>query len=160
MYENMVDVLIYLYETYFDGEAKPPLDQSELEDELIQAGFTAAEIEQALRWLDELVAGREHLDARAGRDASGTTRIYSADECGKLDLECRGLLELLQQNGILDSQTREMVIERALAIAHDQVSVDDLRWVVLLVLMNHPGQEAAFSQMEELVFDDQLVWVH
>ena len=57
MYENMVDVLIYLYENYMDGESQPPTDQSDLEDELSQAGFTSAEIQKALRWLDELAAG-------------------------------------------------------------------------------------------------------
>ena len=56
MYENMVDVLIYLYENYMDGEGQPPVDQSELEDELAQAGFSNPEIEKALRWLDELAA--------------------------------------------------------------------------------------------------------
>ena len=34
MYENMVDVLIYLYENYMDGESHPPVDQDELESEL------------------------------------------------------------------------------------------------------------------------------
>ena len=42
MYENMVDVLIYLYENYMDGERRPPHDQDALEEELSQAELPAA----------------------------------------------------------------------------------------------------------------------
>jgi Smg protein len=52
MNENMVDVLIYLYENYLDGEARPSIDQDELEAELSRAGFSNAEITHALIWLD------------------------------------------------------------------------------------------------------------
>lgn len=59
MNENMVDVLIYLYEHYMDGEQQPPVAQSDLEDELSQAGFSQSEIDKALHWLDELALGVE-----------------------------------------------------------------------------------------------------
>ncbi|MEW8470553.1 MAG: DUF494 family protein, partial [Candidatus Thiodiazotropha sp.] len=54
MNENVVDILIYLYENYMDGEQAPPSDQHELRDELIQAGFPSGEINKAFDWLDEL----------------------------------------------------------------------------------------------------------
>ena len=158
MYENMVDVLIYLYENYMDGEGQPPTDQGELEDELSQAGFTNAEIEKALRWLDELAAGVDTPQYHP--HTGGSMRIYSETESTKLDLEARGLLMFLEQNGILDPVSRELVIDRALAIDHPGVSVDELKWVVLLVLMNRPGREAAFTQMEDLVYNDAPSLIH
>jgi Smg protein len=158
MYENMVDVLIYLYENYLDGESQPPTDQGELEDELSQAGFTNAEIEKALRWLDELAAGVDTPQYHP--HTGGSMRIYSEAEGTKLDLEARGLLMFLEQNGILDPVSRELVIDRVLAIDHASVSVDELKWVVLLVLMNRPGQEAAFTQMEDLVYNDDPAFIH
>ena len=54
MNENVVDILIYLYENYMDGEQAPPTDQNELRDELLQAGFPALEIGKAFDWLDDL----------------------------------------------------------------------------------------------------------
>ena len=33
--------------------------------------------------------------------------------------------------------------------------LDDLKWVVLMVLFNVPGKESAYSQMEDLIFDEQ-----
>jgi Smg protein len=158
MYENMVDVLIYLYENYMDGESRPPTDQGELEDELSQAGFTASEIDQALTWLDELASRMEPADERPR--LQGSMRIYTDAECRKLDVDTRGLLLFLEQGGILDTLSRELVIDRAMAIEQTAVSVDELKWIVLLVLMNWPGRESAFSQMEELVYSDSPVYLH
>lgn len=158
MYDNMVDVLIYLFENYMNGEALPPEDHGELEEELTRAGFTSSEVAQALTWLDDLARRMEHSDDRP-RDV-GAMRIFTVAETTKLDLEARGLLLFLEQNGILDPSSRELVIERALAIEQASVSVDELKWVVLLVLMNRPGREDAFSQMEELIYGDEPAYLH
>ena len=158
MYENMVDVLIYLYENYMDGDSQPPSDQEELEDELTQAGFTNGEIRKALRWLDELAASAEVSPYHPYTERA--MRIYSEAECAKLDTEARGLLLFLEQSGILDPVSRELVIDRVLAIDHGHVSVDELKWVVLLVLMNRPGQEEAFTQMEDLVYNAAPAVLH
>jgi len=66
----------------------------------------------------------------------------------------------LEQSGILDPVSRELVIDRVLAIDHAGVSVDELKWVVLLVLMNRPGREAAFTQMEDLVYNNEPGLLH
>lgn len=158
MNENMVDVLIYLYENYMDGEGQPPVDQDDLEDELAQAGFSNEEIDKALRWLDELAVG---ASAPQYHDHTvGSIRVYRDAECGKLDLEVRGLLLSLEQGGILDPVSRELVIDRLMAIDHPQVSADEVKWVVLLVLMNRPGREAAFFQMEDLVYNEEPLYLH
>ena len=158
MYDNMVDVLIYLFENYMSGETMPPEDHGELEDELTSAGFTSSEVAQALTWLDDLARRMEHSDYRP-RDLAAM-RIYTNAEATKLDLEARGLLLFLEQNGILDPLSRELVIERALAIEQTAVSMDEVKWVVLLVLMNRPGQEDAFTQMEELIYGDEPTYLH
>jgi Smg protein len=158
MYDSMVDVLIYLFENYMDGEGQPPVDQGALEDELSQAGFSAGEIAKALCWLDELAEGAQSPSCPGY--AAGSTRVYAADECAKLDVEGRGFLLFLEQSGILDPASRELVIERALAIDHPQVSVDEIKWVVLLVLLNRPGREAAFTRMEDLVYNEAPEYLH
>ncbi len=77
-----------------------------------------------------------------------------------MDLDCRGLLLFLEENGILDQANREFVIDRAMALDSPLIRVDDLKWVVLMVLMNQPGQETAFAQMEDLVYNDQPIYLH
>ncbi len=158
MNESMVDVLIYLYENYLDGQFRAPVDQDELEAELSRAGFSNSEIGQALTWLDEL-ASRVDVAEYPPRTV-GTMRVYTAAECAKLDIEARGLLLFLEQSAILDPLSRELVVDRAMAIEQSAVSVDELKWVVLLVLMNRPGRESAHSQMEELIYSDAPAQLH
>jgi len=34
------------------------------------------------------------------------------------------------------------------------IEVEQVKWVVLMVLFSQPGQENAFARMEDLVFDE------
>jgi Smg protein len=158
MNESMVDVLIYLYENYMDGEVHPPIDQDELEEELSEAGFSGDDIRKALDWLDDLVLGAELPQYHP--HTGGSMRLYTQAECDRLDPGARGLVLFLEQNGILDPASRELVIDRVLAIDHAQITVDEVKWVVLLVLLNRPGREDAFSQMEEMVYSEAPVYLH
>ena len=158
MFEDMVDVLIYLYENYMDGETPPPADQGELKEELTQAGFSTREIDKALAWLDELADTVTSADDTNNVDHG--IRIYTDQECRHLDAASRGLLLFLEQNGILDSASRELVVERALALDTQALTVDELKWIVLLVLMNRPGKEAAFTQMEDMVYNSAPSVLH
>jgi Smg protein len=158
MNETMVDVLIYLYENYMDADAGPPSDQRELREELTMAGFPSVEVDKAIRWLDEL-AVQQQCDAPRGRSRH-SHRIFSQDEMHRLDTGCRGLLLYLEQNGILDPTSRELVIDRALALDASILSEEEIKWIVLLVLMNQPGREMAFAQMEDIIYSEDPVFLH
>ncbi|MGL6295173.1 MAG: DUF494 family protein, partial [Plesiomonas sp.] len=49
--------------------------------------------------------------------------------------------------------TREMVIDRVMEIESDELDLEDVKWVILMVLFNVPGHESAYEKMEELLFD-------
>ena len=158
MNENVVDILIYLYENYMDGEQAPPSDQNELRDELSQAGFPIAEIDKAFDWLDDLAYNSQSFAGEVHRKQS--MRIYTKEEQSRLDLDSRGLLVFLEQNNILTQTARELVIERALALDTPFITEEELKWIVLLVLMNQPGQEAAFARMEDMVYNEVPEFLH
>jgi Smg protein len=80
-------------------------------------------------------------------------RIYTEDEMAFLDVACRGFILFLEQAKVLDFSTREMVIDRVMELDTQHFSIDDLKWVILMVLFNVPGKEGAYSQMENLIFD-------
>jgi len=158
MNETMVDVLIYLYENYMDAEASPPSDQRELREELAMAGFSSAEVDKAFRWLDEL-AVQQQTDTPRGR-SEHSHRIFTPDEMHRLDTGCRGFLLYLEQNEILDPISRELVIDRALALDGAAIGEEEIQWIVLLVLMSQPGRETAFAQMEDMVYSEDPVLLH
>uniref|UniRef100_UPI003C30692E DUF494 domain-containing protein n=1 Tax=Escherichia coli TaxID=562 RepID=UPI003C30692E len=115
-------------------------------------GFSPSEVNKAFDWLDELARLRPTSDAPE-RAAVGPVRIYAEVEEARLDTECRGFLMFLEQNGILDSIQRELVVDRVMALDQEEIDADDLKWVVLMVLFNQPGQEAAFAWMESHMFE-------
>jgi len=93
--------------------------QNALEDELIQAGFTPIEIRPALQWLDGLVEGFD--TSQYHPHTGGSMRVYNELECVKLDREARGLSLFLEQSGVLDPVSLELVVDRLLAIDHPEV---------------------------------------
>ena len=150
----MFDVLMYLFETYIHTEAELRVDQDKLEQDLTDAGFDREDIYNALLWLEKLADYQEGL-AEPMQLASDplSMRIYTPEECERLDASCRGFLLFLEQIQVLNLETREMVIERVLALDTAEFDLEDLKWVILMVLFNIPGCENAYQQMEELLFE-------
>lgn len=67
MKESILDVLLYLFEHYFSEDADLVRDHDSLQNGLIQAGFSPAEISKAFDWLDALSeqrpsVARPHVD--------------------------------------------------------------------------------------------------
>ena len=150
----MFDVLIYLFETYIHNVAEMQVDQDTLTDDLADAGFHRDDIYNALNWLEKLAEYQEGLVASVQLTTDPLSmRIYTEEESQRLDASCRGFILFLEQIQVLSLETREMVIERIMALDTLDFDLDDLKWVVLMVLFNIPGCENAYQQMEELLFD-------
>jgi len=158
MKENVLDVLMYLFETYIDTEEEPEPDQNELRDELTRAGFGDSEIDRALDWLDGLT-GNQCNRVYTPQTAHGT-RIFSDFELDRLDVACRGFITYLEQIGILTSVQREILVDRLLALESTDIDVEQIKWVVLMVLFSQPGQETAYARMEDLVFEEESAVLH
>jgi Smg protein len=151
MKEDMFDVLMYLFEHYYmDEETELSPDRDSLHSELVEAGFPSNDINQAFEWLEGLSVQQHQMQAPQAENA---IRIYSALECERLDAESRGFLLFLEQMGILPPDARERVIERVMALETDDFDLSQLKWVILMVLFNQPGAEAAYAWMEDLVFE-------
>ena len=158
MKENVLDVLMYLFETYTDTEEEPEPDQNELRDELSRAGFGDTEIDRALDWLDGLTDNHEQFVFNP-QTVHGT-RIYSDHESERLDAGCRGFITYLEQIGILSPPQREILVDRLLALETPDIDVEQIKWVVLMVLFSQPGQELAYARMEDLVFEEDYAQLH
>jgi len=156
---NVIDVLIYIYENFMDSDEAAPQDQIMLEEELIEAGFPKVEVQKAFDWLDELAWRQGHL-VTGNVLVNKSIRIFTDQEQQRIDLETQGMLLYLEQIGVLDPRSRELVIERAMALEAEELAADDVKWIVLLVLLNQPGQESAFALMEELVYNGDPGYLH
>jgi Smg protein len=157
MKETVLDVLMYLFESFVDSEDEPEPDRNELREELERAGFGDREIDRALEWLDGLnvteVAASDPPHAAA-------IRIYDRAEQERFDASARGYLLHLEQIGILPPVQRELVIDRLLALDSEEIDIDQIKWVVMMVLFSQPGHEHYYAQMEDLVFAEEPGWLH
>jgi Smg protein len=161
---TVLDILLYVFDRYMIDEAPEVPEREVLAQDLTSAGFGEANVERALDWLADLAGerGRAQLSGLvdAGPRRKPSLRLYSAAEMTRLSAEARGLLLSLEEVGILNSTQRELVIDRLLALDVEDLSLEQLRWVVLMVLSSQPGQEQACARMETLVFDSDSSSTH
>jgi Smg protein len=158
MKENVLDVLMYLFENYMDDETDMDANQEALKAELVAAGFPEAEINKAFSWLEGLVQAQENRPEMGA--ASRSMRVFTPQESARLNVECRGFLLFLEQVGVVDQATRELVVDRVMALEAEEIDLEQLKWVILMVLFNQPGQEAALAWMEDLVFNEATRSLH
>lgn len=157
----MFEVLVYVYENYWRGDACPELPQ--LERKLSAIGFDADEIRAALLWLDGLNLAAQStlwLDAPAepvagalpcGQSAD-SMRVYSVAEQNQLGADCLGFISFLESAGVLPPPMREVVLDRAMAVSGESMSLDDLKIIILMVYWSF-GEEPDALVLDELCED-------
>jgi Smg protein len=170
----MFEVLVYVYENYWQGDACPELQR--LGRKLTAAGFDAEEIQQALVWLDGLnVAaqgtqiglpdkapeGVEVTKSPSGMQAQSadSLRIYSIAEQTHLGAQSLGFVSFLESSGVLPPHMREIVLDRAMAAPGDPVTLDDLKIIVLMVYWSF-GEEPDALVLDELCDDTEFRVAH
>ena len=154
----MFEVLVYVYENYWHGDACPELPQ--LGRKLTAVGFEADEIQAALIWLDGLNTAAQSTQIylpQVGSDqpqdmqaqSPGSMRAYSLPEQEQIGIEALGFVSFLELSGVLPSHMREIVIDRAMASHDSPVALDDLKIIVLMVYWSF-GQEPDALVLDEL----------
>jgi Smg protein len=166
---TVLDILIYVFDRYMFDEAPEVPEREALARDLESAGFGQANVERALDWLADLAGERnraqllpapEVADGGSTAPRSQSLRLYSTMELTRLSADCRGLLLSLEQAEILKPMQRELVIDRLLALDAEDLNLEQVRWIVLMVLSSQPGQEQACARMETLVFDSDTGSAH
>ena len=153
-YSDLVfEVLVYLYENYWRPDACPDHDQ--LTRKLSSVGFESDEIQEALSWLDGVaVAAQSYV----GEQGELSMRVYSIAEQEHLGEDSIGFISFLESAGVLPPPMREMVIDRASAIAGGPLDLEDLKIIVLMVFWSL-GEEPDALILDELFVDveDRLI---
>ena len=150
MKENVFDVLMYLFENYYMDEDSPVTpDRESVQQELSQAGFPTLEIDRAFLWMESLASEPNPPDSQSDR----SLRLFSNVEMQRLDTACRGFILFLEQMDVLTPASRELAIDRAMALESEIINTDQMKWVAMMVLYNQPGRETNYLWLENLLFD-------
>jgi Smg protein len=71
-----------------------------------------------------------------------------------LDAKSRGFLLFMENMGQVDANQREIIIDQIMSLGDSSVSLDDLKWVVMMVLGNSNDEEISAQWLESIVFLD------
>jgi Smg protein len=174
----MFEVLVYVYENYWQGDACPELHQ--LSRKLTAVGFEAEEIEAALVWLNGLNIAAQNTQRGMPEAAStakgnpepapsatpafqpqsaGSLRVYSVAEQEHLGAQALGFVSFLESSGVLPPHMREIVMDRAMAAPGDPLALDDLKIIVLMVYWSF-GEEPDALVLDELCDDADFRVAH
>jgi Smg protein len=148
----MIDILVYLFEHYYDFTAHPKPDA--LARKLSAVGFEEEEISVALDWLNGLKSARVaefSCDRRA-------LRIYTDSEQKKLGVDGLNFVVFLELAGVITPALRELIIERGLSLEDDPVPLSKFKIIVLMVLWSRE-QDLEPLIVEELLYEtDPAMW--
>ena len=155
----MFEVLMFLFENYMDQDIALKMDNADIAVELEKIGFDRYEIDRALSWLDGLIQIQTAV-VLGPKLTSQAIRHYLPEESERLGVEGKGFLLYLEQLGILDPTTREVAIDRIMALDSRAVDIARIRWVVLMVLFNQPDKRSALSLLQDMILADAFDVLH
>jgi Smg protein len=142
----MFDILIYLFESYFDAGSYPDADK--LAVKLSAAGFEEEDITQAVVWLSGL-RQLSLADYPASINHSGS-RCYAELERQRIGLEGLRFISFWEHSKMILPVEREMIIDRAVALGRENLSLDKVKLIALMVLWNQ------HDDLDPMIIEDLL----
>lgn len=150
----MFEVLVYMFENYFEADIRP--DQHTLAKELFAAGFDQEDINGAFDWFDKLEAMTDQ-SVNAGHELS--FRVYTEPETQKISHESLSFMMFLEQAKVLTASQRELVIDRAMALPQSEISLEEIRWIVLMALWDQ-NKASDYLFVEDAMFNESRPTLH
>lgn len=154
--ENTLDVLFYLFENYSEVDDVTQ-NKDALHHYLKDAGFPNNDISKAFDWLESLA---DETEVYTKEPSSKGIRIFSRYESRFLNIECQSYLMFLEQSKVLTHEMRERAIDRILELKDKDFSLDKLKWVVLMLLLNQPDSEASYIWMDCVAMGNEPLSYH
>ncbi len=153
MKTEVLDILMYIFETYLDDDQSILPSQDSVISELSRIGFREDNVTKAFNWLDDLAELKdqstlvEQIDKR-------NIRSFTTREKEKIDPAARAQLMSLVELDVISPVQRELIIDKALALDIDAIDREQMRWVILMVLFNMPESEGSFTWLQDLLYNE------
>ena len=164
--QSVVDVLMFLFERYLDddetSQASNVTDKRDsIQLRLEEMGFHNQDINQAFDWLEDLADLQADMqeDQHFFAIKETSTRIYSEAEKKLINMESIGFLNFLEESSILTPVTRELILDRVVALGHP-LDAEQLKWIIMIVLHTQPGEESTLALMEDFIFGEIIEHIH
>ncbi|MBL6686449.1 MAG: DUF494 domain-containing protein [Methylophilaceae bacterium] len=153
----MFELLIYMFENYLSSQNK--LDFNNMSLELEAAGFDNDEIKDAFDWFTQLKVMSDKVPLKLKSRSKPKLRIYTANEKEKVSSDALGFLIFLEQAQVLNDFEREIIIDRSMALNQNFISIDEIRWIVMMTLWNN-GKENDYLFVEDALYQKEQFSLH
>ena len=153
MKTEVLDILMYLFETYLDDDQSDIPSEDSIRNELSKIGFHDAKVTKAFDWLDDLAILKDDFTYYEALE-SDSFRLFSPLEIEKFDIQARGVLLDLVELGVITTGQRELIIDKALALDIAHINQEQMKWVILMVLFNLPDSAGPFTWIQDLLYEE------
>ena len=135
-----------LAHAFRDKESMTKMSNADFLYHLKNYGFSAEHIDSATTWIAQLM--QQQFATPTALPAATSLRIFTPEEMAKLDVTCRNFILYLDHLQILETKTREMVINQVLLLNQDTISTNDIKLVTLIVLLLQPASDEKIKKLE------------
>ncbi len=148
---SVLDVLSFMFDYLFEG--KEPINDRDLKAQLSAAGFDKTGIDNALNWLDN-ISLLQQGKTKIIKTKHKSIRLYSPLEQQKIDIKGRNFLYFLESVNQLNPTQRELIINQAMSLGSGAVSLEDIKWIVMMVLGNENNATTDYDFWLETLMTD------
>lgn len=153
MKTEVLDILMYIFETYLEDDQSVLPSQDSVVSELSRIGFREDNVTKAFNWLDDLADLKDSHMLIEQTDIRNM-RTFSALEMDKIEPPARAQLLSLVELDVISPAQRELIIDKALALDISPINLEQMRWVILMVLFNMPESEGSFTWLQDLLYNE------
>jgi len=129
--------------------------EAEIVESLLASGFEPEEIDAAFDWMAHLSHQTRSLPPE-GLAAPMAQRVFTAEETRQLGPEVLGFLTRLRTHGLVDEETHEEIVERAMQVVDDGFTLKEMRIVAALTILSRCQVE----WQREMAFILEEDWAH
>jgi len=136
--ERVLAIVSFIAQYFLDD--RDMMTESDLVEELLAVGFEADEIDAAFCWMESQTLAAPLAEATLGNPPS-SHRVFTNEESLALSAEARGFLTRLRSMGLLDAEVQEEVIDKAMQMAEDEVTLKEIKTITVLAMFANSHNE-------------------
>ena len=149
MKDNIIDVLIYLFEHFVVDNSTAFLEDIEhVVTALEKAGFANEDVLKTMEWVLPL---KENIFSLHYTAPQATIRLFSPEEQQKLSPMIRYTLTRIEQDTQMTPAIRECIIDRLMALELLLVDMEQFRWVMLFIFCFQGDSSVEVHEMENVI---------
>jgi Smg protein len=131
--KERVLAIVSIIAQYVAEENRLP-SSSDIVEELLASGFEAEEIDAAFLWMESFSSQQSDISDHPELTIP-SQRIFTPQECQAISCEGRGFLTQIRGLGILDDASQEDIIQKAVQLDEDEITLADVKNLTALTLL-------------------------